>query len=182
MNFSSTHVCYIPCPSQPPLFDHTNKYSVSSSYHEALHYAVSLDARYFPSHHQASSSASDSRTSSAYVVILVYKAVLHAHKTSKTIFLQDHILVFILSASTWEGQKILDRMVTGIPEIWFPFNFFIHAVLNCWCRSPKFEHCHIRNVFITYSQVVILSCFLLTRHEHPPIGHTALYPKRHFLS
>jgi hypothetical protein len=71
MNFSSTRTGYMPSLSYSPVLEHTNKYPVSSTHHEALHYAVfSRSPSLLPLREQVSSSAPNSRAISAYFFFL----------------------------------------------------------------------------------------------------------------
>ena len=67
MNFSSTRTVYMPSPSQHPVLEHTNKYPVTSTHHEALRYAVSSRplSLLLPLRYQISPSAPNSRAVSA---------------------------------------------------------------------------------------------------------------------
>lgn len=79
MNFSSTRTVYMPRSSDPPVLEHTCKYPVNSTRHEALHYAVSSrPPSLLPLRYQISSSAPDSRSVSAFFFFQCRKQ-FHTH-------------------------------------------------------------------------------------------------------
>jgi len=46
-----------------------------------------------------------------------------------------------------------------------PLNFFVNAILTCYCGSLKFELCHIFEGFIIRLNILISPSILMTRHD-----------------
>jgi len=73
------------------------------------------------------------------------------------------VLAFILGYQTGRREIV---MVTGIAWVWSSLNFFLYAVLICWCQPQMFELCHIFGGFVNGCYAVILPCILLTKLEY----------------
>jgi hypothetical protein len=110
-----------------------------------------------------------SQTPSVCVLPVMWEAKFHIH-TKQRVKLVLCVLIFRFLDSRRKDKRLWTAWQQAFPEL-AALNFLVYAILICYRLFQILELCYIFKSFIGYLYIMILSCCLVTRHEHRVLRH-----------